>query len=81
MSTPRDEKLKYNLVVQMAIVIDNPTAEEIYEALKQVPAVEITRLREMLNQPAPETAGEESAAWYQASQVSAARFFDEEDGQ
>jgi len=67
------------MVIPMTITIDNPTAEAIYAALKQVPAKEVTRLREMLNTPEAETIQEEEAAWYQASSASAARFFDEEE--
>ena len=33
----------------MAITIENPTVEEIYEALKQVPEHEMERLRVMLS--------------------------------
>jgi hypothetical protein len=37
----------------MAIIIKNATAEAIYEALKQVPASEVERLRVMLNANSP----------------------------
>jgi hypothetical protein len=37
----------------MGITIENPTAEEIYEALKQVPESELERLRAMLMAKAP----------------------------
>lgn len=63
----------------MAITIENATAEEIYEALKQVPESEVERLRMMLSQDA---AGmEEEEAWHQASKTSAARFFEDEERQ
>ncbi len=62
----------------MSITIDNPTAESIYAALKQMPPAEITRLRAMLNDSS-ETIHEEEAAWYQASEASLARFFEEEE--
>ena len=62
----------------MAITIENPTAEEIYEALKQVPEHEVERLRVMLRESPAEKKDEESA-WYQASRTSAARFFEDEE--
>lgn len=37
----------------MAITIENPTAETIYAALRDVPAREIERLKELLNAQKP----------------------------
>ncbi len=37
----------------MAITIENPTAETIYAALRDVPAREIERLKELLNAKSP----------------------------
>ncbi len=62
----------------MAITIETPTAEAIYEALKQVPADEMMRLRAMLNVPVSETAEAEQSAWRAVSAHSASRFFEEE---
>lgn len=45
----------------MAITIENPTAEEIYEALKQVPESEVERLRTMLVAKVPTV--DESSEW------------------
>jgi len=64
----------------MAITIENPTAEEIYEALKQVPEREMERLRAMLSGSVAEQREEESA-WHQASRTSATRFFEDEESQ
>ena len=67
----------------MTIVIENPTAETIYEALKQVPEAEITRLRALLNEIPDEipeeTAEDEEAAWRQSSRTAAQRFFENEE--
>jgi hypothetical protein len=63
----------------MAITIENPTAEEIYEALKQVPESELERLRVMLS--AGDAEQTEEVAWHQASRTSATRFFEDEDKQ
>jgi hypothetical protein len=63
----------------MPITIDQPTAEAIYAALQQVPANEIARLREMLQQPVSETPDEEEAAWRRAASASASRFFVDEE--
>ena len=65
--------------MNMTIVIENPTAETIYEALKQVPPDEVTKLRALLNQTSGETIEDEETAWHQASQTAAHRFFEEEE--
>ena len=45
----------------MSITIENPTAEAIYHALKQVPESEVARLRELLATNAPVV--DESSEW------------------
>lgn len=65
----------------MSITIENPTAETIYAALREVPAHEIERLKVLLNSEPEETAKTEETAWHQVSHAAATRFFEEEENQ
>ncbi len=63
----------------MSIVIENPTAESIFAALQDVPAEELSRLKQMLlSQPREETIEEEEADWCRIAAHSAARFHEGE---
>ena len=63
----------------MSIVIENPTAESIFAALRDVPVEELARLSQMLSQPREESIEEEEAEWRRIAANSAARF-DEKEG-
>lgn len=63
----------------MSIVIENPTAESIFAALRDVPAEELSRLKVMsLGEAREETLEEEEAQWHRVSVHSAARFDEDE---
>ena len=61
----------------MPILIENPTAEAVWQAVLQLPQNEAERLKQMFAASHGETAEEEQEAWHEASLQSAARFFDE----
>lgn len=63
----------------MAITIENPTAEDAFQALQSLPKAELARLKTMFIETYSETAAEEEAAWRQASAQSASRFFEDEE--
>ena len=63
----------------MSILIENPTAEAVWQVVQQLPADEIERLKKLINSPRTETRDEEEVAWCEASVQSATRFFDEEE--
>jgi len=63
-------------LLAMSIVIENPTAESIYQALQDVAPEELSRLREMLLEgPRQESSEEEEEEWRRISAHSAARFY------
>lgn len=61
----------------MSSPIESPTAEAIYQAIRDVPSEEIERLKAMLNER-EETREEEENQWRAISARCAARFFEEE---
>lgn len=63
----------------MPILIENPTAEAIWQVVQQLPQSEIERLKTMLADSPVETAAQEQEAWRAASLQSATHFFDEEE--
>ena len=63
----------------MPILIENPTAEAVWQAVLQLPQDEVERLKQMFAASHGETAVKEQEAWHEASMQSAARFFDEEE--
>jgi len=63
----------------MSITIQSPTAEAVWQAVQQLPASEIARLKQMFQESREESAEEEEAAWRAASARSGARFFEEEE--
>jgi len=65
----------------MPITIENPTAEAFFAAFKQLPTLESERFKQLMASENSETPDEEEAAWRDASARSAARFFEEEEGQ
>lgn len=62
----------------MPLIIDNPSPETVYDAIKDWTGPDKAKLREYLATE-PETLEEEEAAWYAASQRAAQRFFEEEE--
>ncbi len=65
----------------MSITIEDTTAEAFYAAFKQLPLSEVERLKQLIAAEKAETAEDEEGAWHQAAARSAARFFQEEDGE
>lgn len=63
----------------MAITIQNPTAEDAFQALQSLPKDELARLKTMFIEGNEETAEEDEEAWRQASAQSAIRFFEDEE--
>jgi len=63
----------------MSITIQSPTAEAVWQAVQQLPASEIARLKQMFQESREESAEEEEAAWRVASARSGASFFEEEE--
>lgn len=62
----------------MAITIENPTAEDAFQALQSLPKDELARLKMMfLEKNTPKD--DEEAAWRQASAQSASQFFEDEE--
>lgn len=69
-------------ILSMSITIENPTAEAIFQALREVPAPEIERLRQLLEDAAPRI--NESDEWNEADlrdlDLHTARLIDERFG-
>ncbi len=62
----------------MSILIESPTAESIWQAVQQLPAEEIERLKQLMS-ASRESAAEEETVWREASSQAAHRFFEEEE--
>ena len=62
----------------MAILIEEPTAEAIFAALREVPEPEKQKLGALLLGEREETEEEERAEWGRIAQASGERFFERE---